>query len=156
MKIYNLHPHTGEHLGDGVADESPLEPGVFIIPGSSTTEAPPSVGKDECAVFVDGEWSVKKDLRGYRYWDADGKFSMITDIGEEPPAVHSTEKPAPTVSEVSAARAVAYSDPITGCDKLFAKASRMQVMGEDGFESAREVAIARYEEINTQHPWPAE
>lgn len=156
MRIYNYNPVTGEFISQGIADESPLEPGVFLLPGAATDVPPPSFCENECAVFIDGEWSVKKDLRGYKYWDADGKFSMITDIGEEPPAVHSTEKPAPTDSDVSTARSVAYSDPITGCDKLFAEASRMQLMGEDGFEAVREGAIARYEEIRTQHPCPAE
>lgn len=143
---------TGEFVSQGIADESPLEPGVFLLPGAATDVPPPSFCENECAVFIDGEWSVKKDLRGYKYWDADGKFSMITDIGEEPPAVHSTEKPAPTDSEVGVIRSIAYADPITGSDKLFAEASRMKIMGEAGYEDVLNNAIIRYKEIKISNP----
>lgn len=153
MKIYNLHPGTGEYIGDGVADESPLEPGVFIIPGSSTIDAPPIFGESECAVFADGKWSVKKDLRGFEYWDAAGKLSVISEIGEEPPDGYTTEKPPPTSEEVSAARSIAYADPVNGCDKLFAEASRMQVMGEAGFEEVQAIGVVRYNEIRAANPW---
>lgn len=53
-----------------------------------------------------------------------------------------------------AARKKAYADPLTGSDRLFSEALRMELMGEDGFEDKREQAIARYNEIQNQLPWP--
>lgn len=39
MKIYN-YDDNGIFINEGIADESPLEPGVFLIPGCSTTVEP--------------------------------------------------------------------------------------------------------------------
>ena len=59
MKTYNYIADTGIFYSEGVADESPLEPGVFLIPAHATTVAPPQVTNPEIAVFKDGEWSVE-------------------------------------------------------------------------------------------------
>ena len=39
MKIYN-YDYNGIFINEGIADESPLEPGVFLIPAGSTTVEP--------------------------------------------------------------------------------------------------------------------
>ena len=39
MKIYN-YDENGFYVGESIADESPLEPGVFLIPAGSTTVEP--------------------------------------------------------------------------------------------------------------------
>ena len=59
MKTYNYIADTGIFYSEGVADESPLEPGVFLIPAHATTVAPPEVTEPDVAVFKDGEWSVE-------------------------------------------------------------------------------------------------
>ena len=58
MKIYHYNPDTGIYVGEGVADESPLEPGVWLIPANSVTTAPPNVGEDQFVVFNNGNWEV--------------------------------------------------------------------------------------------------
>lgn len=60
MKIYNYHPGTLVYVGSSDADESPLEPGVFLVPSFSTPHAPPEVGINKQAVFniLSDSWEV--------------------------------------------------------------------------------------------------
>jgi hypothetical protein len=46
MKVYQFHPVSGDYMGESIADESPLESGVFLIPAHSTTEEPPVYDKE--------------------------------------------------------------------------------------------------------------
>lgn len=41
MKVYSYHPTTGAFIGTDTASESPLEPGVFLIPAHATKIEPP-------------------------------------------------------------------------------------------------------------------
>lgn len=59
MNIYHYIADSGIFYSEGIADESPLEPGVFLIPAHATTVAPPVVADPEIAVFKDGAWSVE-------------------------------------------------------------------------------------------------
>ena len=59
-----------------------------------------------------------------------------------------------TKEEVESLRKAAYANEFTGSDRLFAEAQRMQLMGEAGWESVRDAAIARFEEIKAEYPWP--
>jgi hypothetical protein len=68
--IYNYHPQYGYFMASSEADESPLEPGVYLIPGYATEIAPPEdVAKDRIAIFdpESNEWFVTKDYRGTYY-----------------------------------------------------------------------------------------
>lgn len=63
--------------------------------------------------------------------------------------------PPASAADIESSRKRAYADPLTGCDAMFAESSRMDVMGEPGFEEVRARAIARFEEIQAQYPWPS-
>lgn len=56
MNIYHYHPETGEFTGVGMADESPLEPGVWIVPGHATMAEPPVPVAGQVRRFVSGSW----------------------------------------------------------------------------------------------------
>ena len=59
----------------------------------------------------------------------------------------------PTKEEVEASRLRAYAEPLTGSDRYFAEASRMQFMDEPNWEGVRDLGVARYERIQAQYPW---
>lgn len=86
MKIYHYCPQTCEFLFAGVADESPLQAGVYLIPAHATQIQPPSVAAREVAVF-DEElqvWSVQPDWRGVAlyYRETGERMADIRLIGQ--------------------------------------------------------------------------
>lgn len=58
--IYNYHPETAEFIGASQADQSPLEPDVWLIPAHATEIEPPATQNGQRAVFnVDAQaWLV--------------------------------------------------------------------------------------------------
>jgi len=59
MKIYHYHPDSAAYLGDSTADESPLEPGVFLVPAHATVIPPPEVAEGKQAVFTGARWILQ-------------------------------------------------------------------------------------------------
>lgn len=59
MKIYHYHPETLEYISEGQADESPLEPGVFLIPTQATETAPPAAVPGKTRHFEFGAWVLR-------------------------------------------------------------------------------------------------
>lgn len=88
MQIYHYHPTTGEYLGTGMADPSPLEPGKYLIPAYATTTVPPTAMSGKVRVWR-GEW-------------------MFEDVQAGEP----TQDPEyePTLEEVKAAKLVRIND----------------------------------------------
>ncbi len=60
-KIYHYHPESGVLNGVADADESPLEPGQYLIPAYATEIPPPIVadGQLQLAVFDGANWVVR-------------------------------------------------------------------------------------------------
>lgn len=56
MLVYNYHPITNEYLGQFEADESPLEPGVFLVPANAATTPPPAAKDGFVRRFSGGVW----------------------------------------------------------------------------------------------------
>lgn len=63
-----------------------------------------------------------------------------------------------TREEVNALRKTAYADPLTGSDPLYIEYQREIAVGssETAIKLARQVWLARAEEIAQQYPWPVE
>jgi hypothetical protein len=85
MQIYNYDGLTGEYLGPGEADESPLEPDIFLDPANSTRIAPPAPAEDNIIVWKSGAWG----------------YARISDPDAPPSETPVTE---PTDAEINAER----------------------------------------------------
>lgn len=59
-----------------------------------------------------------------------------------------------TVEQVEVLRLTAYANPVTGSDRYFAEAARMQAMGEAGADAVTAAGVARYDAIQAEYPWP--
>lgn len=75
-----------------------------------------------------------------------GKGGKLELVQPEPVAL--------TRKDVEAQRLSAYANTVTGSDRYFAEAQRMQVMGEPGWEDIRAEGVRRFEDIQQQYPWP--
>ena len=57
MIIFNYND-DGEFVGFSEAEESPLEPGTYLIPANATTVAVPQIPEGKIAKFLNGVWSL--------------------------------------------------------------------------------------------------
>ena len=52
-------------------------------------------------------------------------------------------------------RLAEYADPVSGSDRFFAEANRLEAQGmQADAAAARAAGVTRYEEIKAKHPWP--
>jgi hypothetical protein len=60
VKIANYHPGTGHLISLTDADQSPLEPGVFLVPAAATAKLPPEFDPaTQLAIFANGDWRIE-------------------------------------------------------------------------------------------------
>jgi hypothetical protein len=63
MIVYQAHPVSGDYVGEVVCDESPLEPGVYLVPAHCSPIKPPEFNPEtHVCKFVgkieEGSWQV--------------------------------------------------------------------------------------------------
>ena len=68
QKLFHFDPETRELVAESIADESPLEPGVFLVPANATSIPPTNIPAGSVAVFHGGDWINHEDHRGEEYW----------------------------------------------------------------------------------------
>jgi len=94
MNVYHYNSVTKEYVGISQANESPLEPGEYLIPANSTTIAPQNVGQNQVSVYESGVWSIKDDYRGTKYYKkSNGEEHTITEINDTVPSDSVTTAP---------------------------------------------------------------
>lgn len=90
--IYH-YAENGEYSGQSEALESPLEPGVFLIPRNATESAPPEVIDGYARVYDGQTWGHVLDKRGLTYWLSHSESRAISQIGEDVPNGAFLERP---------------------------------------------------------------
>lgn len=101
----------------------------------------------EGAVEVDeGLWMrITQEVDGVWMLGEDGSISKHP-LPERLPPEYTSE-------QVEAMRLRAYADPLTGSDRYFAEAQRMEAMGEPGWQDIRAAGVRRFNEIQKEFPW---
>ena len=102
--VYLFDGQTGAHAGTYTAQQSALEPGVFIAPANSTATAPPAATDNAVAVYASGAWTVVADYRGQTiYSQSTGAAEEVTAIGALPSGYALTAPP-PTLAQAQVAQ----------------------------------------------------
>ena len=99
MDIYNYSGDTNEYKNMGQADESPLEPGVFLVPALATSIKPPEFGFNEIPVFneLNNAWEIKPDYRNATLFSKEtGEKIANINIGDTPDYLNATDKEPPS------------------------------------------------------------
>ena len=92
MNIYNYDQKTHEYLNQSIADESPLEAGIYLIPAFSTLIDPPKLLSNEAAIFDEIKqcWSVISDYRQVNLWNKATAQKIIAALGDDPVDINAT------------------------------------------------------------------
>ncbi len=132
--IYLFHPETKELTEIYAAQESPLEPGEFIVPVLSTDISPPALGANQAAVFNGAGWDIAADHRGESYWIGKIRHEIDT-LGVTPPVGSTPDEPPPSPEEIFAATVAEYEAAVQRHLDAGARAARY-----DNILSARSYA----------------
>lgn len=109
-----------------------------------------------CSLPPDDQLTEITQSEYERIFSGLGKGMRVVTTQGGSPALADKLPPTPfTKSEIEKFRLKSYANSLTGSDRLFSESTRMQIMNESGFEEVRARAIARFEEIQAQYPWPA-
>ena len=92
MNIYNYDLNTYEYTCRSIADESPLEPNIYLLPAYSTEIKPPETSVNETAVFseIKNQWSVVADYRNIELWNKETAQKITAVLGETPADINAT------------------------------------------------------------------
>ena len=97
MKVYDYDPATGEFLGEIACQESPLEPGTYLMPAHATTLPPPDPRPGYARCFISGAWSYVADHRGETVYRTDDsrKHAEVRGLGDLPAGYVAAAPPDP-------------------------------------------------------------
>jgi len=94
MIAYNYQHFTGEFIGTEVCQESPLEPGVYLLPEDATTIKPPAPREGFARCFRNGAWDFFPDHRGTAYSADDSTVTTeVRELGDLPEGYVSAPPP---------------------------------------------------------------
>lgn len=81
-KVYNLTHSSHELLSVSDADESPLEPGVYLLPALATFDEPPPQLPGKVRQYKDGAWIQVDENRGSWFLADQSQIEVVELSGE--------------------------------------------------------------------------
>lgn len=100
---------NGIYLGEAIAYESSLEPGVFHLPADCVWDAPPPTREHEIAIWNGDAWSVVPDHRG-ETWCVGGAAVVVDFVGDPAERGYSTVPPEPSLENLRRAKIAAVTN----------------------------------------------
>lgn len=94
-KIVYQTDHLGIYTGITVADESPLEPGVWLIPGGCVEVAPPAVPEKKAALWDGRKWQLVDSYQGLTVYSTTTRAPVVIDRAGALPEGYTLEVPGP-------------------------------------------------------------
>lgn len=94
-KLVYQTDHLGVFVGTVTADESPLEPGVYLIPGGCVEIAPPAVPQHKAACWSGTAWQLVDFFGGVVVYNIDTGEPRTLSGFEPVPAGYTMKKPGP-------------------------------------------------------------
>ncbi|WP_282362892.1 phage tail protein [Pseudomonas sp. PS01297] len=94
-KVVYQTDHLGIYTGTTVADESPLEPGVWLIPGGCVEVAPPAVPEKKAALWDGRKWQLVDSYQGLTVYSTTTRAPVVIDRAGALPEGYTLEVPGP-------------------------------------------------------------
>ena len=94
-KIVYQTDHLGIFTGTAVADRSPLEPDVWLIPGGCVEVPPPAVTEKKAAFWDGRRWQLVDSYQGLTAYNIVTREPLVIERAGPLPAGYTLEKPGP-------------------------------------------------------------
>ena len=94
-KVVYQTDHQGIYIGTTVADQSPLEPGVWLIPGGCVEVAPPPVPEKKAALWNGQKWVLVDSYQGLTVYSITTRAALVIEQAGDIPVGYTLEAPAP-------------------------------------------------------------
>ncbi|MCK1791629.1 phage tail protein [Pseudomonas violetae] len=95
IKIVYQTDHLGIYVGETVADASPLEPGVWLIPARCVEAKPPVIPERKAALWDGERWQLIDSYQGLTAYNTQTRASIVVDRLGALPAGYTLEVPGP-------------------------------------------------------------
>lgn len=93
LTVFSYDPNSGVYTGETIAQRDPMNEGEYLMPPNSTREAPPKCESGYTAIYRNKAWRIVPDLRGTKYYNAEGQEFTIKEAGVVVPEGHFLQKP---------------------------------------------------------------
>lgn len=94
-KVVYQTDHQGIYTGTIVADRSPLEPDVWLIPGGCVEIAPPAVPENKAALWNGRKWVLVDSYQGLTVYNITTRADLVIEQAGDIPVGYTLAVPAP-------------------------------------------------------------